>query len=294
MSGAPSEEPTPMETVTGGELATRTPVGRRSILPPVKRPRPEEMSSSAAAASSSTTQTSAAERAGINEELNKIKNPELQRHMSKTCQQLQNRIEGLQRVNDRIAVVKDHIIVLGADKIRSGCKPFNIGYDNILFGKTETDDLVFTCAIPSGMSVREAKRRISIEHMKAHKQLDLLVAQEQMQHAGRETTLAAFIEAVKSHPIDFSVWQDLDLDLDPMLDCHDAIDLDDLKERATRMYAKVFDKVGQLKRDKVEKEKMKEQSKNKIVEDLLKKTPAELFDQASPSTGSTSPRPKRS
>ena len=196
-------------------------------------------------------------RDAVAKECEKLNSRAVTLHITRVMQKLGTRIDQLQRVNERIAAVKEQVDALEGGKYPPGVRPCAVGFSSPLWDiETLQETKAYGCEIQAGLSIRAAKEKLHQWHSAAQLQLDLKILHAQR---GKFRTLTrrdnVISECTESLAATCSPLADLDLDLDTS-DGTFGIQNDDLaksiQSKASALYVATVQEAAKLKKQKQE------------------------------------------
>ena len=204
------------------------------------------------------------------------------RGIQKATKQLISRIQTLQKLKVRIAEYESRLEVLKKDRLPEGVKPMTFPYetpllDSPLSKKNET----FTVEFQAGMSVREAMAKLHLSQTKWRTERDLEIAQAQRLELKKSTRPTEFIqECVSAVSGMTEAMIDLDLDLEGFHIEHKTISEECARKKAGALFKSVVEKAAKEVAEKKQAKQRSSQKQEDVVNEMLKKTPADFFRNA--------------
>lgn len=190
---------------------------------------------------------------------------------------LASKIEQLQKTNHRIKQHEEEINHLQDMRIPNGCKPVPYPYESPFLDSIQMETETVTVEFPEGTSLREAKRILHCKYLEHMRKIDLKIAQAQRTELRKSTRKQTFVErCLATYKGKTDLWKELDLDFD----CDpegSSITASVLEAKADNLYHKTVDQAAILLQKKREHEKSRQTTKEKLLKEMLEKSPEELL-----------------
>lgn len=190
---------------------------------------------------------------------------------------LASKIEQLQKTNHRIKQHEQEINQLQNMRIPNGCKPVPYPYESPFLDSIQIETEAVTVEFPEGTSLREAKRILHCKYLEHMRTIDLKIAQAQRTELRKSTKKQTFVDrCVETYKGKTDLWRELDLDFenDP---AGSGITASVLEAKADNLYHKTVDQAAILLQKRKEHEKSRQITKEKLLKEMLEKSPEELL-----------------
>jgi hypothetical protein len=214
-------------------------------------------------------------------ELKGVKNNEMVAIIKKKTHELVHKVKSLQRHKSRLLKAEEELESLKAGKIPAGIRPFALSYETQLLDSTKAPAIspIGPPPLLDECSVREAKEKLYVWHLAAQKWLDTVILKPQIDELKRACKKEIFVteccQKVGKQVSPLAV-----LGIEDDTDMSENTEDTQLRAKVLGIYMKVISDAAQKKQKEEDLQRRKSDEKQKLVTELLKKTPDEWLTMA--------------
>ena len=216
----------------------------------------------------------------VERELMKDIPAEALQHVKKHALELSTKIGNLQKTNARLTKAKQDLEALNAGRIPWGTRPVPMPYESPLLDVLRPETRTWSFSVEENVTVREAKKRIHCQYLKALKALDIQVAEAQRHELREYTKKSRFLSRCQdSRKKQEHLWQDLDLDLeDDFPSTVQGLSDSAFAARIESIYIKTVDQAAIAAHKKTQLDDLQNKKKEAQIQKLLQAKPEDLLN----------------